>query len=127
VPRAGEFELAWLTLAFAARDRCSPIGRAADDFPFCNRTFAATLSIRNSGALKRDTHRALLQPYGHSSRQAYSLNRHSPSFTQSSSPIVDDKSGGGSTMIMYDLTAKHWIAASLIIFLAVGAFAFRWS
>jgi|688.fasta_scaffold2269639_2 hypothetical protein len=30
-------------------------------------------------------------------------------------------------MMMHDFTAKHWIAASIIILLAVGAFALSWS
>jgi hypothetical protein len=30
-------------------------------------------------------------------------------------------------MIMHDWTAKHWIIASLIILLAVGAFVYSWS
>ena len=30
-------------------------------------------------------------------------------------------------MMMHDFTPKHWIAASIIILLAVGAFALSWS
>lgn len=34
---------------------------------------------------------------------------------------------GDSAMIMHDWTAKHWIISSVIILLAVGAFALSWS
>jgi hypothetical protein len=30
-------------------------------------------------------------------------------------------------MTMHDFTAKHWIVASIIILVAVGAFALSWS
>jgi hypothetical protein len=30
-------------------------------------------------------------------------------------------------MTMHDFTARHWIVASIIIVLAVGAFALSWS
>ena len=34
---------------------------------------------------------------------------------------------GRIAMLMHDWTAKHWIISSIIILLAVGAFALSWS
>lgn len=34
---------------------------------------------------------------------------------------------GAQTMTMHDFEAKHWIIATAIVLLAVGAFAYSWS